>query len=236
MLRSLSGNLRSPHTPLQPLLFVPEPMGGGDLVQERIIEEMGPPVVDWAPAYIFLNFPGASPTVQHGTAVTYHSLTAGHHVLAPLGAAVGCACGLALLASSQGTGSSGNNNSGWTEGLLRAAGSSAFGAGCVGTVLGAYKQSKIVWGADRRESDPSPWTDDCIKQRAEALSANFPVRVMDLSVFAGTGLALGVILCKGGPSRVGLSPGIWGAVQTIGLGTTVGSLSAMGCIYANRQR
>jgi hypothetical protein len=216
--------------------------GGGGIFspQERtIIEEMGPPVVDWAPTDLLREMiPISHPHGRNHAVVTYHALTAGFHVLAPVGAAVGVG---AYLLGLWPTRASPSAPAAGMEIMLQAVGASAFTAGCIGTILGIHRQSTIAFGGGggvgtSKSVSSRPWNVDGVRGRAESLSVNFPVRVVDLSVFASTGLALGILLFKGGPTRVGLSPGWWGTAQALGLGVTAGSLSAVGCICANRQR
>ena len=46
------------------------------------------------------------------------------------------------------------------------------------------------------------------------------------------GLAAGALALAGGPQKLRLSPGVMGVMQALSLGSTLGSLSAMACIYA----
>jgi len=68
--------------------------------------------------------------------------------------------------------------------------------------------------------------------RLDGLSHNFKVRVLDLSVWMGVAIS-GVVVATvpGGPTALGLSKGSLGVFQALSLGSTLGSLSAMACIY-----
>ena len=64
------------------------------------------------------------------------------------------------------------------------------------------------------------------------LQQGFKVRVIDLSVWSGIGLAIVALIGIGGPIRMKLSPGALGAMQAVGLGSAMGSMGAIGCILS----
>lgn len=102
-------------------------------------------------------------------------------------------------------------------------------AGCGGMLLGLAGMSAI---AAKGEAASPPWTDDGIQQRVDGLSHNFKVRVLDMSVWGGVGLAAGALVLAGGPSKLVLSGGTLGVMQALSLGSAIGGLGAFGCIYS----
>ena len=100
--------------------------------------------------------------------------------------------------------------------------------GCGGMLLGLGGLAKTV---QKGEAATPPWNADGIQQRIDGLSHNFKVRVLDLSVWSGMGLAVGALVLSGGPSKLKLSGGALGALQALSLGSALGGLGAFGCIY-----
>ena len=153
-------------------------------------------------------------------AVTYHVVSAGFASLTPIGAAVGGAL--------------------WYSGLykpfptaLPMLGTAGLVAGGAGMALGYFGMRAVAsQGAD---ASPIPWTEDGIQQRVNGLSHNFKVRVLDLSLWSGMGLATGAMLFAGGPASLGLSSGTLGVLQGLSLGAAAGTLGAIGCVIATRQ-
>lgn len=102
-------------------------------------------------------------------------------------------------------------------------------AGCGGMLLGLAALTSI---AQNGEAASPPWNDDCVQMRVDGLSHNFKVRVWDVSLWSGMGLATGALLLAGGPAKLKLSGGTLGVVQALSLGSAVGSLGALVSIYS----
>lgn len=177
-------------------------------------QTMDGPVVAHTVADLFRSHPR--------TFMTYHVMSAGYGALTPLGVGTGAILYYTGLYRPLPQSSALTNLA--TAGLV---------AGGAGLCLGLYKQQRI---ARQQVTAPYknklPWTDEGIQQRVDGLSHNFKVRVLDVSVWSGIGLATGVLLLAGGPVALGLSPGLPGVLQGWSLGSAVGSLSALGCIMA----
>lgn len=155
--------------------------------------------------------------------MTYHVMSAGYGALTPLGVGTGAAL----------------YYTGWYRPLPQSSAlanlaTAGLVAGGAGMCLGLYKKSLIA--RQQQGTAPSknklPWTDEGIQQRVDGLSHNFKVRVLDVSVWSGIGLATGVLLLAGGPVALGLSSGLPGVLQGWSLGSAAGSLGAIGCIMA----
>jgi hypothetical protein len=112
--------------------------------------------------------------------------------------------------------------------VYAAMGMTSLAVGCLGSAIGlagmGYAASK---GAD---ATPTPWTEDGIQQHVDGLSHNFMVRVIDLSAWAGMGLAAGTMLVAGGPTKLKLSPAPLGVLQGLSLGIALGALGSMVCV------
>jgi hypothetical protein len=109
-----------------------------------------------------------------------------------------------------------------------AMGVTSLAAGCLGSAIGL---AGLGYAASRGpNATPTPWNEVGIQQRVDGLSHNFMVRVIDLSAWAGMGLAAGTMLLAGGPSKLKLSPGSLGIVQGLGLGVALGALGSMVCV------
>ena len=148
--------------------------------------------------------------------MTYHVLSTPWDVFTPVGGLLGAALyGTRLwrpyptLAATMGT----------TSLFLGGVGMAVGYAGLKGTMA-------------KGETATPPWTPDGIQNRVDGLHHNFKVRVLDKSAWSGMGVAAGVVLLAGGPVKLGLSPGLLGTMQALCLGSSLGSLSAFGCIYA----
>lgn len=211
-----------------------------------------PPVVPWAPIDLVLTFQMTKVEDEDGdtnrsnntsgkaaarfpvhqqnpkqvkknsrAAVHYHAISAGYQVLSPVGAVVG--------AIVHGTGL-------WRPfpSAVATMGASGLVFGSVGALLGLQKQRRIASLTSSASSESLPWNDAGIERRADALSQNFVVRVLDLSALCGAGAAAGIVCAKGGPTALGLSSGAVGVLQALGIGTAAGGMSALGCIYANK--
>ncbi|KAL3790955.1 hypothetical protein HJC23_004937 [Cyclotella cryptica] len=169
-------------------------------------KSMDGPKVNWTVADTFRPNPH--------TAMTYHVMSAGYSAFTPLGAAIG-----ALL-----------YGAGWRRfpSVWATMGSTGLVAGGLGLLAGLGGMQST---AKKGEKAKIPWTEEGIQQRVDGLSHNFKVRVIDLSVWSGIGLAAGVLMVAG-PGKLKLSPGVLGALQGVSLGSALGSLGAIGCIFS----
>ena len=177
---------------------------------------MDGPAVGWTPFDLLKS--AKDPRIP----LTYHVMGAGYDFLTPVGAILGG--GL------------------YTTGLWRPLpsvltmmGTSGLVAGGMGSVLGL---AGMAAAARKGEANTTtlPWNEDGIQTRVNGLSHNFMVRVLDVSVWSGIGLAAGLLLFKGGPTALGLSKGTLGTFQALSLGSSVGSLSGMACIFATKRQ
>jgi hypothetical protein len=165
------------------------------------------PSVSWTP------FDNIKSSPQN--AMTYHVIQAGYSAMTPLGAAAGgILYGL-----------------GWRRfpSIFATMGSTGLFAGGVGMLMGLGGMQSI---SKKGEKATPKWNEEGIQQRVDGLSHNFKVRVIDLSTWAGIGIAAVALVGAGGPGRIKLSPGVLGAFQAVSLGSTLGSLGAIGCIFA----
>ena len=157
--------------------------------------------------------------INDKTFLAYHVASAG---FAAIGT-VGCLLGGALYSS----GLYRRPPSVWaTMGTAGLFGSAA------GAALGLTKMAAIA--SKGEAAQPIPWNTDGIRQRTDGLRHNFVVRVVDQSAWLGVGLAVGALLCAGGPTKLKLSPGVLGVGQALNLGTALSMLGAVGCVWANR--
>ena len=104
------------------------------------------------------------------------------------------------------------------------------GFGCLGTALGLAALSSIARKGEN--ATPIPFTDEGVEQRANGLAHNFKVRIIDLSCWSGMGIAATALVVAGGPSKLKLCTGTLGVVQALSLGSALGGLGAIGCLYS----
>jgi len=151
--------------------------------------------------------------------MTYHVMSAGYDAFTPVGATVG-----GILYGIR-----------WRPfpSVLAMMGTGGLIGGSLGMVLGLTTMQKK---ARQGESASPPWNDEGIQQRVDGLSHNFKVRVLDLSAWAGVGVAAGAMVLAGGPKKFKFSPGILGVMQGLSLGSALGSLGAIGCIFSTRPK
>lgn len=168
---------------------------------------MDGPIVHWTVADLFKS--------DKKTFMKYHVMESGYGALTPVGTILGgiiYGVGVRPFPSA-----------------LQMMGTTGLVTGVAGMILGLTRMNKV---AAQGENAPLPWTDDGIQNRVDGLSHNFKVRILDLSVWSGMGIAAGALVLAGGPVKLGLSKGVGGILQALSLGTAVGSLSAFGCIYS----
>jgi hypothetical protein len=168
---------------------------------------MDGPIVHWTVADLLKS--------DKKTFMKYHVMESGYGALTPVGTILGgIVYGVGFRPSPS---------------ALKMMGTTGLVAGVAGMILGLTRMNKV---ASQGENVSPPWTDDGIQNRVDGLSHNFKVRILDLSVWGGMGLAAGALVLGGGPVKLGLSKGVGGILQALSLGTAVGSLSAFGCIYS----
>jgi hypothetical protein len=177
---------------------------------------MDGPVVPWTVADLFK----ANPKL----AMAYHTAGAGLDFMVPVGTIVGG--GLYALGAYK---------------PYPTALSSMAAAGLYAGGFGAAMGLGLLANTARKgeENQPLPWNDDTIQMRVNGLSHNFAVRVMDLSVWSGVGVAAGVLMLKGGPSAfssAAFGRGAFGALQILSLGAAAGGLSGLACVSVAKRR
>jgi len=167
------------------------------------------------------------PVIQHTVAdlfdindktfLTYHVASAGFDVVGTVGCLLGGALyGLGLYRP-------------FPSALAMMGTTGLIGNG-LGMCLGLGKMASIASKGDAAQ--PLPWNEDGIHQRRDGLKHNFKVRVLDQSAWLGYGLAAGVLLYAGGPSKLKLSPGVLGVGQALNLGASLGVLGAVGRVWS----
>jgi hypothetical protein len=170
---------------------------------------MDGPSISWTVADLF--------KVNNKLFMTYHVTASGCDYLAPLGCAVGA---LALPNISR--------FSNLTR--LQAAGTGGLMLGGTGMGLGLIAMINIATSKNPR----IPWDDDGIQMRVDGLSHNYRVRALDLGVWLGVAAAGATLVYAGGPTKLGLSPGNFGKMQALALGSAVGSVGANVFISATK--
>jgi hypothetical protein len=189
-------------------------------------KKMDGPVVRWTVNDLFKC--NSDPRLYLG----YHVVAAGFDALAPVGCLLGAGVWYGGGASRLFLSRRPYPPTTTTTSLLSSMGTFGFGAGCLGMMLGAAGMyDKARQGA---AASPLPWTNDGIQQRVDGLSHNFKVRILDLSAWSGVAVAATALVAMGRGSAVklGFSAGTRGVVEALTIGSSLGSLSAMACIYA----
>jgi hypothetical protein len=116
-------------------------------------------------------------------------------------------------------------------------GTSGLVAGGVGMACGLALLANTARKGEA--NSPVPWNDENVQMRVNGLSQNFVVRVMDLSVWGGLGVAAGILLLKGGGGTrafASLSPGTLGTLQFLSLGAAAGGLSGIACVSLAKRK
>jgi hypothetical protein len=200
------------------------------------VVERGPPVVKHTVADLFL--------LSHSNRLflTYHVMSAGSSALNAAGVVLGGGLygASALLFPGRLAATTASTSA------LAFMGTTGLVAGCAGAMLGIGKIIKVATTMQQQrqgETDVAapakstpPWNDIGIQQRVDALQRNFTVRVMDVSVWSGMGLVAGLLLYAGGPSNLKLSSGTLGVMQALSLGSAVGALGGLSCVYSTKKR
>jgi hypothetical protein len=154
--------------------------------------------------------------------MAYHTMGAGYDFLTPIGTLLG----------------GGLYTAGWRPypSVLAMMGTSGLVAGGAGMMLGMAALANTARKGE--DNTPLPWNDECIQMRVNGLSHNFMVRVMDLSVWSGLGVAAGVLMFKGGPAAFGslFSKGTLGTMQLLSLGAAAGGLSGIACVAVTKRK
>lgn len=169
--------------------------------------KMDGPTVPWTVADLFVKNPRV--------AMAYHVAGAGYDVLTPVGVIAGGLLSFTPL---------GKNST-----PLRMMGTTGLIAGCTGMAVGLLGMSATA--SKGNEASP-PWNEEGIQQRVNGLKHNYKVRVLDKGVWLGIAAAGGLLVVTRSPARLGLYPGMLGIFQALSLGSAVGSVASMGCIYA----
>jgi hypothetical protein len=177
---------------------------------------MDGPVVPWTVADLFRSNPNLY--------MAYHTAGSGFDFMVPVGTLVGG--GLYAIGAYK---------------PFPTALSSMAAAGLYAGGFGAAMGLGLLANAARRgeQNQPLPWNEDTIQMRVNGLSHNFAVRVMDLSVWSGVGVAAGVLLLKGGPaafSSAAFGRGAFGALQILSLGAAAGGLSGIACVSVAKRK
>lgn len=169
--------------------------------------KMDGPTVPYTIADVFLSSPRL--------AITYHVAGVSYDIFTPLGAIVGGAAGIVGGSSSSST--------------TRAVANGSLVGGALGMTLGlAALYSKAQQGDSLQ---PLPWNDDGIQTRVNGISQNYKIRTLDLSVWTGLAVAAALYATAKAPAVAKL-----GLLQTLSLGSTVGSFTGMAFIaYSENQ-
>lgn len=166
------------------------------------------PSVDFAPNDLLRRYPRLF--------MTYHAMGTPWDVFNTAGVVIGGALALTPLRSR-------------FPSALALVGTAGTILGCSGMALGIARLAYTVL-ADKE------WDDTGIQQRVDKLSRNFKVRVLDLSVWSGLGLAALALVANKGPTSLGLSPSVLGVTQALSLGSALGAVGAFGCIFSTASK
>lgn len=170
--------------------------------------KMDGPTVPWTVADLFVKNPQV--------AMAYHVAGAGYDVLTPVGVLVGGLLSFTPLRKNSTP--------------LRMMGTCGLIAGCTGMTVGLLG---MVATAKKGDEASPPWNEEGIQQRVNGLRHNYKVRVLDRGVWLGIAAAGGLLVVTRSPARMGLHPSMLGILQALSLGSAVGSVASMACIYAS---
>jgi hypothetical protein len=100
--------------------------------------------------------------------------------------------------------------------------------GSMGSLMGYMGLQQAA--AKGELNTPIPYNTEGIQQRVDGLRHNYKVRVMDLCAWTGIIGAATLLVYKGGPSKLIGQPGVFGTIQTLTLGSAMGSVVGFGFI------
>ena len=157
--------------------------------------------VKWAVADIFEG--------RNRLYITYHVMFSGWHFFTPMG----CLCGSLLWLIDR------------SHNLLQTMGTGGVILGVTGMGMGLVGLTASVC----LNPDPvnKPWNHAGIQKRVDGLSRNFLVRVVDLGAWIGMVGVVAVVIVYGGPTKLGLSSGMRGTLQSASLGAAAGTVAAI---------
>ena len=151
--------------------------------------------------------------------ITYHAVITPWALATPVGCAVGAGLYATKLSSS----------------FLQSMATTGLIFGGLGVTVGMALRTRLAMQGEKATAK-IPWNDEGIQQRVDGLSHNFKVRVLDLSAWNGLAAATASLVVLGGPVPMGLASGTWGVVQALTLGSSLGSLGGISCIYSGMDR
>jgi hypothetical protein len=170
--------------------------------------KMDGPTVSWTVADLFVKNPKV--------AMAYHVSSAGYDYMTVVGVAVGGLLSFTPL---------GKNST-----PLSMMATSGLIGGCTGMAAGLMAMQAV----SRKGNEASPpWNEDGIQQRVNGLQHNYKVRALDRGVWLGIAATGGLLaVTRTSPLKWGLHSGTLGVLQALSLGSAVGSVISIGCIFA----
>lgn len=151
--------------------------------------------------------------------MAYHVMGAGYDLFCPLGVVTG---GIIYKGGYRPLGN-----------IWQMMGTSGLIASGVGATFGLCGLMQAI--SQGENAKKIPWTRDGVQQRVDGLSHNYTVRALDLGVWSGIAIAAGTLALMGGPSKLGLSPGLFGVAQAVSIGSAAGSTVSIACIAYNKR-
>lgn len=179
--------------------------------QALLRKKMDGPVIPWTVGDTVLRRTGNS------IFVTYHTIITPCAMATP----VGCVLGAGLYATKLSSSPS----------LLQSMATTGLFFGGLGVTVGLTRRTWLALRGEKAQAK-IPWNEQGIQQRVDGLSHNFKVRVLDLSAWHGLAAAAASLGVAGGPVPLGLASGSWGVLQALTLGSSLGGLGGLACIYS----